>query len=327
MAGNSTDRRRRPAFTLVELLVVIAIIGVLVALLLPAVQAAREAGRRTTCINKVRQMVLASHNYHDSNREFPAGAQVNDGPGASGALSWLVQILPYIEQAGISQQLGDSINVGDIEATNQRLLELQLDLYWCPSRPFDDEDFTSTGYAISTYFGVTGGPIFDGSDNEVQVDDVDFYDLEDSHCGDLYTNGVFIPYNPVSMREISDGTSNTFAVGERTWQLRSFFAGAFYEGGRSHEKASKICSHSQKNMAIGISTPEESGYYVFEQKPPPNARKVVRFNDFFFGSEHPGGTHFAFADGSAKFISDDNDLRVLQALATRNGSETSSLGQ
>jgi len=184
----------------------------------------------------------------------------------------------------------------------------------------EDENFTNTGFAISTYFGITGGPIFNASGNEVQVNGDGWRNLEDAHCGDLYTNGVIIPYRPVSMREITDGTSNTFAIGERTWQLRSFFAGAFFLG-RSPDKATKICSHSQKNMRFGISTPEESGYYVFEQNPSPGALKVVRFNDFYFGSEHPGGAHFSYADGSVQFISDDTELNVLQALSTRNGDE------
>ena len=316
------SKRNDSGFTLVELLVVIAIIGVLVALLLPAVQAARESARRMSCGNKVRQMVLACHNYENSFKVFPAGAQEIEGAsGASGGLSWLVAILPYIEQGNVAQQIDNINQIGDIINNNRALYETQLELYWCPSRPAEDrEDFSEDGAAISTYFGITGAPIFDGSGNEVTVNDDERWDLEDGHCGDLYTNGVIVPYLPISMRQITDGTSNTFAVGERTWQLRTFFQGAFYNG-RSPDAASKICSHSQKNMRWGISTPEETGHYVFEQDPPPGANLVVRFNDFFFGSNHPNGAHFANADGSSEFVAGDVDLSVLQYKSTRNGGD------
>ncbi|MFM9068057.1 MAG: DUF1559 domain-containing protein [Planctomycetota bacterium] len=91
--------KRRPGFTLVELLVVIAIIGILVALLLPAVQAAREAARRTQCLNNLKQLGLALHNYHDSRRSFPAGASPNVT-----AFNWRVAIWPFMEQQSLFDQ-------------------------------------------------------------------------------------------------------------------------------------------------------------------------------------------------------------------------------
>ena len=271
---------------------------------------------------QMRQMVLACHNYENAFKEFPMGAREIEGAsGASGGLSWLVAILPYIEQGNVAQQIDDINQIGDIVNNNRSLYESQLELYWCPSRPPEDrEDFTENGAAVSTYFGISGAPVFDINGNEVSVKNDDFWDLEDGHCGDVYINGVIIPYLPISLRQITDGTSNTFAVGERTWQLRTFFQGAFYNG-RSPDKASKICSHSQKNMRWGISTPEKTGYYVQEQQPPPGARLVVRFNDFFYGSNHPGGAHFANADGSAEFVSEDTELAVLQYRSTRNGDD------
>ena len=319
-------RLNRRAFTLVELLVVIAIIGILVALLLPAVQAAREAARRTSCNNNIRQLILATHNYHDSNKEFPASAFPVEGPGGSAeaqhSLSWQIQILPYIEEANISDRIGSAVRFSDLDAAERALQESELGMYWCPSSDrAEEENYTDQTYATTTYFGVAGAPVLDAQGNATVLEDKrDYRNLEDGHCGDLYINGVLIPYDPVNFRQITDGTSSTIAFGERLYELRSFFTGAFFVG-RSSDAASKLCSHASKNMLWGIGTPEEFGYYVFDNLAPPGQPKVIRFNDLFFGSNHVSGVHFAFADGSARFLSDDVDLPVLQAHATRNGDE------
>lgn len=319
----SHGRQLSAGFTLVELLVVIAIIGILVALLLPAVQAAREAARRMSCSNNLKNLVLAAHNYHNAYKMFPSSATLAKDTGSSPGLH--VLLLPYIEEEALSQQVQEVFRKsGNIDPIGT-LREVGLALLWCPSSDITIfHDYTTEGHATSTYFGVTGagrngyyyaGPKHGGGTG-----------LEKSHCGDVDTDGVFYPYGTVKISEITDGTSQTLAIGERIYQLRSFFTGAFYSGVQdppNFRPGEKICSHAAKNMRWGISSPEQSeaGYYVQGFDAPPGAKKDLKFNDMYWGSEHPGGAQFAFADGSVQLIREDINLTVIRNLATRNGEE------
>lgn len=188
-----TDRLTSDSgFTLVELLVVIAIIGVLVALLLPAVQAAREASRRMSCLNKERQIMIGLHNYESSMNEFPAGslfdlnqnAAGENNPGAN-AISWLIQIMPYMEQATISDQVGNAIRVEDIPASVRGpLLSANIEMFWCPSHPKNEveEDYTDPNHGLTTYNGVTGGPLIDQNGDPVEINGKNgFSKLETGH--------------------------------------------------------------------------------------------------------------------------------------------------
>lgn len=321
-----SDKVTRIGFTLVELLVVIAIIGVLVALLLPAIQAAREAARRSACTNNVRQLALATQNYHSTFQEFPASAMEVTGAGGSTrdrfALSWLVQVLPYVEQNNTAQRISGANRFGDIAAAEQQLAEVDLSLMWCPSRTKEEtRDTRDFDFAYTCYEGITGYAQADDPNANWYLPD-ELQVLSKAKCGDLSLNGVLVPFRPIALRQVTDGSSNTLMIGERNWELRSFFSGAFYVG-RSFENASEVCSQAAKNMTFGISTPEASGYYVAgRDNSPPGAKKDVMYNDLYFGSEHPGGANFAAADGSVKFINDGTNLQVLRNLATRNGGET-----
>ncbi len=314
----SHPRVQRSGFTLVELLVVIAIIGILVALLLPAVQAAREAARRMSCSNNLKNIVLAAHNYHDSFGAFCASAEL--ATESSTGVGMHIKLLPYLEEGVlgdlVDQALKKSANksVGEVEAAlSAALLNGDITVYWCPSRDdAEQEDYTAAGRALVTYFGVTGG-----------ARNGNFYNLEDSHCGDVFNDGVFYPFEQVSMKKITDGTSQTLAIGERVYQLRSFFTGAFYSGGKPYSPTTtKVCSYAAKNMKWGITTPAASGYYVQEVETPAGAPKTVLFNDLYWGSEHPSGCHFAYADGSVHFLNSDMSVTVLRSMATRNGGES-----
>ncbi|MCH2115401.1 MAG: DUF1559 domain-containing protein [Pirellulales bacterium] len=305
-------------FTLVELLVVIAIIGVLVSLLLPAVQAAREAARRMSCSNSLKNMVLACHNYHDASRVWPTAAHTVLPGEASGGLH--MDLLAYIEQSNLSNNVKAMLREANTDSIGaaEFLPAVFMALYRCPSSEMGPGDWLSSGTAATTYYGVMGaarnGDCWNGKAHGGTGS------LELSHCGAVALDGVILPFDKnVRMGDITDGTSQTLAIGERIVQLRQFFNGAWI-GGRLPDRLTKACIYSAKNMRWGITTPEETGWYVAGSAPP-GAKKDILFNDLFWGSDHPSVALFAFADGSVHTLADDTDLEVLRSMATRNGQE------
>ncbi len=289
--------RSMTGFTLVELLVVIAIIGILIALLLPAVQSAREAARRLTCTNHLKQIGLATHTYHTALRCFPPGglADTNYEVPLPGLHTFL---LPYIEQASLAKQIlsTESIYTG----INAEVGKMAVETYICPSAPVgDDGNQPGKGYCVTNYSGVAGPGLNDH-----------LIDLEDSNCGDFYTDGVFYPQSHTKIRDITDGTSNTLAIGERTYELRVWTRGSILRGTGG-------CTTAAKNIRWPInSNPEQLCYQNCL-----GGQRTCLFNDLFFGSQHPGGANFAFADGSVRFVSENTSFVLFQELATRNGGE------
>src|SRR3954454_4417085 len=201
--------RHRPAFTLVELLVVIAIIGVLVALLLPAVQAAREAARRMKCQNNLKQIGLALHNYHDSFGRFPA-AYYRAWPTSVGSTfgtpgwGWGTMILPRLEQQG----LYDALNVNTTQATGaatmKPLAQTPLQMFRCPSDTGKPLNLNRASYATSNYIAVFGALYDQASIGQPVV------------AGSVPSagTGMFSANSGVRMAEVSDGLSNTVMIGE-----------------------------------------------------------------------------------------------------------------
>ncbi len=216
--------RRRVAFTLVELLVVIAIIGILVGLLLPAVQQAREAARRMQCSNNLKQIGLALHNYHDTYNKFPQGFTRFHSWG------WAVRVLPFMEQRNLFDRLAtDSGNWGPINnATNPVLLatlQTKLSGFRCPSDTGPDiNDKRTLGgrqVSMSNYIGVNGSLLFQHLGQ--------WYDAE-STPGNPATyvggNGALFMDSKIGLRDITDGTSNTLLVGERDYRHNGRFGQA-----------------------------------------------------------------------------------------------------
>jgi len=289
--------RRNTGFTLVELLVVITIIGILIALLLPAVQAAREAARRMQCANNLKQFGLALHNYHQAMGRFPPGASWAAGSGGMG-LGLHVFILPYIEQQAVYDELYETENAYHVPLGQQ-----VADVFTCPSdgkHPYDRFS-PEMKWRTTNYRGIAGA----GRDGNLVP-------LGDSQCGDYYTDGVFFPYSHTRITDILDGSSNTMAVGEATFELRLWTKGAFFEG----SPEDKVCVFTAKNIRWPMNSDPEVLCYM-----DCTGSRTCLFNDSYFGSRHPGGAQFAFADGSTHFISETIDFIVFQDLATIDGGE------
>ena len=304
-----TTKSQEPGFTLVELLVVIAIIGVLVALLLPAVQAAREAARRMSCANNLRQISLALQNYHAAMKQFPGGNNASGGNNsANKGPNFFSRMLPYMEGTSIESQVDYSKRYNEVP--NLQLLQLEVPMFACPSVS-DEERYDKLAYDqdgetwIASNYNVVQGPkwILDEDNPSDSVGD------QSGFCGGYSKLGVIYPGSEVSMRHITDGTSNTFALGERTYHLRAWLRGTNKGGGG-------ICTANSKNVQYPINT-RDSATLFYDT----TGSSTVQFNDLFFASFHPGGAHFAKADGSVDFQLESMPKNVLQNLSTINGGE------
>jgi prepilin-type N-terminal cleavage/methylation domain-containing protein len=297
---HTSHRRARRGFTLIELLVVIAIIAILIALLLPAVQQAREAARRTQTRNNLRQVVLALHNYHDNFGSFPPGwigvdaatrrPHVEGGNG----FGWAALILPQLEQGNLARQIDFKLPIDD--PVQAAAIATPLDTFRSPSDPSEDtwqiEEEGSPGTVLATLATAN----FVGSFGTGKL-----HDCEGLPVGQTCTgNGVFFHNSRVRMRDVVDGTSNTFVVGQRRTNAdaappwHSTWAGVVPEGEEAFARVLGAADHGPNDPAAHLED---------------------------FSSNHTGGVHFAFGDGRVGFLADTVDLTLYQALATRSGGE------
>ena len=288
----------RPGFTLIELLVVIAIIAILIGLLLPAVQKVREAAARAKCHNNLKQIGLALQNYHDTNRTFPPGyisdydASGNDtGPG----WGWASLILPQMEQ----QNLFNSIRFDlPIESPMNAIPRLTfLTIYHCPS---DNPPTTWLAYTRDK-LGNPVSPLCDiASANYVGM----FGKTEPGVDGE----GVFFRGSQISIADITDGTSQTILVGERSSNLGE----ATWVG----SVTGAVLFNPNFNPSLEEGAGMVLGHAGDKAGPASPASEV---NQFF--SRHGSGANFLFADGHVSFLRSSMDYRTFEALSTRAGGE------
>ena len=308
------ERKKRYAFTLIELLVVIAIIAVLVSLLLPAVQQAREAARRSACKNNLKQLGLAMHNYHDVYHVFPPGwiganpAGPHTGLGSpdltgfANGFAWGAMVLPYIEQGALYDQLEFSLPLTD--PANASSIGVRVSIFQCPSDPKPDTaavtDSAGNSFTLGTsnYMGVFGIREIDeceiGSPPNVSATE---------QCR---AEGVFYHNSKVAMRDMTDGTTHTIMLGERTTfypnlnnRSNPFYGTWMGLVPNSDEGAERFLCHAEHNPNYALEK-DSAGLSIGDPGD--------------FGSSHTGGAQFSLADGSVRFISENIDATTFQHL-------------
>jgi prepilin-type N-terminal cleavage/methylation domain-containing protein/prepilin-type processing-associated H-X9-DG protein len=294
------DSDRRAGFTLIELLVVIAIISILVGLILPAVQQAREAARRGQCKNNLKQIGLALQNYHGSRNTFPPGyVSTYDGSGndTGPGWGWASMILPELEQTPLQNAISFIQPIESAANTTPRVVTLNI--FLCPSdtvkSPWEAVTRDLLGNPTATICQVAAA-------NYVGV----FGVREPGIDGD----GVFFRNSFIGFKNITDGTSTTMIVGERSQRwCEATWVGAVTNAQLFPPPGSPAVPFTENasGMVLG---------HTFEG--PPNA-PGLECNDF--SSQHSGGAHFVFADGHVQFISTSMDKLLFRALSTRAGGE------
>ena len=348
VASGGLMRVRTTAFTLVELLVVIAIIGVLIALLLPAVQAAREAARRTQCTNNLKQQALALHNFHDTFQRFPSAHQIDHkvycttytcptppgGQFASGYpidgpfWSWSMHISPYLEAKNIKDSAimhtgnpdswpwWQKVNITPVPSPDNRpeVVSFALKVFHCPSDPRTHYKYTTTDASgthtaqLTSYLGVSGRNQFEEAGGQ---------------DGMLYVN------SSVRLEKVTDGTSNTLLIGERPSSNNLLYGWQWAGAGDSPHFGATDVVLGVHERALSPGAPPD--YYR-----PGTIHDAADQHRYHFWSLHPGGGMWALADGSVRFIpytsggaqaTGTNPPTVLEALSKRSPRATAAKRQ
>jgi prepilin-type N-terminal cleavage/methylation domain-containing protein/prepilin-type processing-associated H-X9-DG protein len=341
----------RPGFTLVELLVVIAIIGILVALLLPAIQAAREAARRSQCQNNMKQLAIGLLNYESSKKSLPPGG-VTEGPlGTQSGAGWSIFILPYIEEQALYDKYDfDEPNESATDADNDRLAnsvvrETDVKAFDCPTDEETDlNDYPASGpgagvlYNRGTYRGNAG---------LCTIQNASFWDSSGEQrvkkwagdrgplpgIGPLYmnpwakTNRVLLPTwcitKPVKLKDITDGTASTVLLGEKAHlalpdTIPAIDPDAEERGRRRRTFWAYTYTSYQRSLTFLQTRSIISDYTRCMNIGGPEGEDPCKRS---WGSLHPAGFNITMCDGSVQFISESIDIFVFGAMSTIAGGE------
>lgn len=300
MSGMTRERRMsRGGFTLIELLVVIAIIALLIALLLPAVQHVREAARRTTCRNNLKQIGLAIHNYISTFTTFPPGSTsvIDNGvwsanPSQYHLHSWASLILPYIDQGNLYNQV--NYNISALDPQNKTAAANRLALYRCPSYQGNDYSQEPLYVALSPMYSIRN-----------------YVAIGATTVGNLWKSpdGVIYPQSRTKIADVTDGTSSTVQVAE----TREQNAAVWIDGGTASLSSRRYDDANPPSYASTESAINYTPYY--------NSAGQGIDCLWAASSLHSGGALHLFADGSVRFLSQQLNPDLYDALVTRAGSE------
>jgi prepilin-type N-terminal cleavage/methylation domain-containing protein/prepilin-type processing-associated H-X9-DG protein len=312
--------RLKQGFTLVELLVVIAIIGILVALLLPAIQAAREAARRTQCLNNLKQMGLAILNYESARNYYPRGrwnlnptdtskhAVADRSAGKSNDASWAVVVLPYAEEQNIASQY--DLKKEWFHTDNRPPVSYPLTIFVCPSVPElsrVDVNFTSAAKPAAGDYGCINGVgtgVWNAHPELGPYPSVASGGEDNPHVIGVLTKAML--RSPCRAKDITDGASKTVMITEDAGRPDP------YTDGHPGNVSGLLIP-----LSTGAGWADPDSGFTMNSDP-----AINHLNDSEIYSFHSGGAHFCFADGSTRYISSSVDAVVVVALVTRAGGET-----
>jgi prepilin-type N-terminal cleavage/methylation domain-containing protein len=331
----STATNVRRGFTLVELLVVIAIIGILVALLLPAVQAAREAGRRAACVNNVKNIGLAMQQYHSAHKQFPLnwGDVTEAGSNTMKGHSWVTALLPNLEQAPLYATIKQGQPLSYVDSKDSRINNQQaadykeVKVFRCPSDThdgtLDNQIFVASKPVAVTNYKACSGANWNGTASgkhkyrKADAKDsagkstpyhgrnMNSYDGREN-CDGLMCRGYKKTY-PTGSFEIRDGLSNTFAIGESVPEFCAWSAWYWWNG------ATATCAMPPNWKEDNVPKRSDSQF----------ARRWESSSGFH--SRHPGLVVFGLCDGSTRTIDEGIDLTLYRNLATIDGGEVANM--
>lgn len=338
------NTRRRPGFTLVELLAVMAIIGVLVAILLPAVQSAREAARNMQCKSHLKQIGLALNNYHIVHRTFPPGRLRTLIDGQGRCFSAYAQLLPYLEASPLYQQIDFNANPED-PLRNGLPLSQTIPYFLCPS---DSHRILQSD--------TVNGAIIDSAVHNYPLNTGTTYPLSTRNPRGIAVTGVFFENSRVRFADISDGSSNTVCISETikseggptTWDGVSQTNGFVLTAGNDNaNNGPELTDYAGQCHQMGLRLQQTRGsrwlygapgHSMYNHMRPPNDPDVdcrgglphsIRTNYWWdrlslnvaARSRHPGGVNALFCDGHIDFVSENIDAGVWEALGSRQGGE------